>query len=62
MNNLRRNTRLIYYANYIGESPIIDEDGNETGETEAKYTEPTEMVIAELYPGKLTQLYSNNSY
>lgn len=27
-----------------------------------KYTEPTEMVIAELYPGKLTQLYSNNSY
>ena len=27
-----------------------------------KYTEPTDMVIAELYPGKLTQLYSNNSY
>ena len=27
-----------------------------------KYTGPTEMVIVELYPGKLTQLYSNNSY
>lgn len=45
MNNLRRNTRLIYYANYIGESPIIDEDGNETGETEAKYTEPTAIKV-----------------
>lgn len=27
-----------------------------------KYTGSTEMVIVELYPGKLTQLYSNNSY
>lgn len=27
-----------------------------------KYTGPTEMVIVELYPGKLTPIYSNNSY
>lgn len=32
MNTLKRNQQVFYFKNYIGEQPILDSDGNETGE------------------------------
>lgn len=39
MRCLNRNKREIYYALYEGETPIIDEYGNETGESTLNYGE-----------------------
>lgn len=38
-----RNKARFYYASYVGETPIIDEYGNATGEYEVSYTNPIEV-------------------
>lgn len=43
MRCLNRNKRTIYYALQIGESPNLDEYGNETGESSPTYGETTEL-------------------
>jgi hypothetical protein len=42
MRTLLRNKSKFYYASYIGDTAIIDEYGNETGEYEVAYSNPTE--------------------
>lgn len=37
MRDLRRNQRTLYYAQYIGETDILDANGNLTGESEPTY-------------------------
>lgn len=39
MRSLNRNKRQIYYALYMGDTPILDEYGNETGENSPTYGE-----------------------
>lgn len=43
MRLVRRNLRTVYYKLYQGFSPLLDEDGYETGEPEIEYGEPVEM-------------------
>ena len=40
MRDLKRNQRVIYYANVIGTEPIIDEYGNDTLEARILYASP----------------------
>lgn len=40
MRSLIRNKQTFWYANIIGTQPIVDEYGNETGETYIGYSEP----------------------
>ena len=40
MRSLNKNKRQIYYALYLNDEPIIDEYGNETGESTPNYGEP----------------------
>ena len=40
MRTLNRNKICIYYANYIGKTPLKDEYGNLTGEYEINYDRP----------------------
>ena len=42
MKCLRRNMIRIFYANYIGRDPVIDEYGNRTGEYQIRYSNPME--------------------
>lgn len=43
MRSLNKNKRGIYYALYTGEDKILDEYGNETGESNPTYGEKTEL-------------------
>lgn len=43
MRSLEKNKRQIYYALYEKDEPILDEYGNETGESSPAYGEITEM-------------------
>ena len=43
MRSLNRNKRKIYYAIYTGEKTIIDEYGNETGESTPTYGDVEEL-------------------
>ena len=45
MRALNRNKQKIYYANYLGETPILDENGLDTGDKEITYTEPEEAWV-----------------
>ena len=45
MRALNRNKQKIYYANYVGETPILDENGLDTGDKEITYTEPEESWV-----------------
>ena len=40
MRTLNRNKICIYYANYLGKTPLMDEYGNLTGEYEIHYDRP----------------------
>ena len=44
MKALKRNQRPLYYCLYAGKTPIIDEYGNETGESIVTYSEPVKML------------------
>lgn len=39
MKCMHRNTKIYYYADYIGKTEITDEDGNYTGESENSYSD-----------------------
>lgn len=43
MRSLNKNKRQIYYALYINDEPIIDEYGNETGESTPLYGDIEEL-------------------
>ena len=43
MRTLARNKIRIYYANYLGKSPLKDEYGNLTGEYDIVYDNPVEI-------------------
>ena len=45
MKALERNKQKIYYANYLGKTPITDENDLFTGEYEVTYTEPIEVKV-----------------
>ena len=45
MRLVKRNLRSIYYALYAGRIPVLDDEGNETGETEISYSEPVELKV-----------------
>lgn len=43
MRSLNRNKRRLFYAVYVKDEPIIDEYGNETGESMPVYGDPVEL-------------------
>ena len=43
MRCMARNKSKFYYASYIGETEITDENGNSTGEYNLNYSDPVEM-------------------
>lgn len=43
MRCLERNKVPFYFSLYLGEEPILDEYGNESGEYKVAYSEPTQM-------------------
>lgn len=45
MKCLRRNKSKFYFANYEGDSPLLDEYGNETGEYKKSYSAPVEAKM-----------------
>ena len=45
MRSLQKNKRTIYYANLIGEEPILDDYGNETSEVKSLYEKPTRLEV-----------------
>lgn len=40
MRNLRKNTRKLWYSNYSKKNPILDENGDETGDYSNGYSRP----------------------
>lgn len=40
MRNLRKNTKKLWYSNYNGYIPILDENGDETGDYDSGYDAP----------------------
>ena len=40
MRNLKRNTRKLWYSNYTENIPILDENGDETGDYDNGYSPP----------------------
>ena len=44
MRTLNRNKIRIYYANYVGKTPIKDEYGNLTGEYKISYDRPFALM------------------
>ena len=43
MKCLNRNKQTFYYCQYAGKTPIVDEYGNETGESIITYEDPVQM-------------------
>ena len=43
MRTVQRNKRDVWYALYLGEQEVVDEDGNYTGETAIAYSEPVQI-------------------
>lgn len=41
MRNLKRNTKKLWYSNYTENVPILDENGDETGDYDNGYSSPT---------------------
>lgn len=44
MRNLKKNTKKLWYSNYSGKIPILDENGDKTGDYESGYTVPTSFL------------------
>ena len=40
MRNIERNKRPFVYCTYLGKTPMVDDDGNETGEYTISYSNP----------------------
>ncbi len=45
MRDLRRNRQPVWYAQFLGEQPILDDEGNDTGETGPSYSEPAKAML-----------------
>lgn len=45
MRLVKRNLKTVYYQLYEGKVPVVDEDGNETGDLELSYTDPVAMKV-----------------
>lgn len=43
MKLMKRNLATIHYCLYTGRTPLMDADGNETGEHKVDYSEPVEL-------------------
>lgn len=43
MRLLKRNSIRIFYANYLGKSPVVDANGYQTGEYTVNYSNPVEI-------------------
>lgn len=44
MRNLKKNSKKIWYSNYSGKIPILDENGDKTGDYESGYTVPISFL------------------
>lgn len=45
MKLLERNCRTVYYCQYVGKTPLTDDDGYETGEFTVTYTDPVPIRV-----------------
>ena len=45
MRLVKRNLKTIYYQLYEGKVPVVDDEGNETGDLEVSYTDPVAMKV-----------------
>ena len=45
MRLMKRNLRSIWYQLYQGKTPVLDDNGWETGETEVSYSNPVEIKV-----------------
>lgn len=46
MRNLKKNTRRLWYSNYSGDIPILDENGDETGDYDSGYSAPVSFYAS----------------
>lgn len=44
MRNLKKNSKNLWYSNYSGKIPILDENGDKTGDYESGYTVPISFL------------------
>lgn len=44
MRNLVANNRPLWYSLYLGETPVLDENGDYTGEVQQSYSEPVKFM------------------
>ena len=44
MRNLKKNSKNLWYSNYSGKVPILDENGDKTGDYERGYTVPVSFL------------------
>lgn len=61
MKCLERNKRTFYYCLFAGKTPIVDEYGNETGESVITYGSPVEMKanVSQATGQSNTELFGN---
>ena len=45
MRTVKRNKRPVAYAFYVGQTEIVDDDGNYTGELDVSYSEPVKTLM-----------------
>lgn len=46
MRNLKKNTQKLWYSNYESNIPIVDENGDETGDYDNGYTAPVAFLAS----------------
>ena len=44
LRNLKKNAKKLWYSNYSGKVPIVDENGDETGDYDSGYASPVEFL------------------
>ena len=45
MRMMERNKQKVYYSLFVSNTPVLDEDGNRTGETTSGYRDPVLMKV-----------------
>lgn len=51
MRDCKKNSRKLWYSNLLGNEPVLDENGDETGDTKPVYGIPIPFM-ASVSPGK----------
>ena len=51
MKLMKRNLKPVHYCLYKGREPLLDDDGNETGEYQVGYESPVELQCS-VSPGE----------